>query len=88
MSKTIWKFPLLIGDNVKIMMPAEAVVVKVAAEAPHTLAIWAIVDSRATLTVRKFTVRGTGHPLDDVGAYLGTVQDDPFVWHIFEGADQ
>lgn len=27
---------------------------------------------------------GTGNPADDLGRYIGTVQEPVFVWHIFE----
>ena len=37
------------------------------------------------LTVtRTFRVIGTGFDVPDVGNYIGTVFDGPFVWHVYE----
>jgi hypothetical protein len=48
--------------------------------------LWAIVDSEATKEVRKFAIFGTGYalPKEDACCYVGTTQDGPYVWHLFE----
>jgi len=33
---------------------------------------------------RKFTIYGTGHDIPIHDKYMGTVQNDGFVWHVFE----
>jgi hypothetical protein len=85
MAATIWKFPLPIGDVVDVPMPEGARVLTVAAisDAPF---LWAIVDPYAPVVDREFVIRGTGHPLGDVGAYLGTfiVLGGTLVFHVFE----
>jgi len=50
--------------------------------------IWALVDSENENEIerRVFSLRGTGHVLDDgYRTYIGTIHDgDIYVWHIFE----
>lgn len=50
------------------------------------LELWARIDPQAPHVDRRFAIRGTGHVLGDVGEHIGTVQDAPYVWHIFEAA--
>jgi hypothetical protein len=82
--RTIWKFPFDVADEITIEMPKGAKVVHVGPIWPmHNL--WAIVDTEAPLEERKFSIRGTGHPLPPRSAkYVGTWWADPFVWHLFE----
>lgn len=55
-------------------------------EAPGVLAFWrADHDDSAS---REYRVFGTGHEIEDACAYEGTVQDPPFVWHLFSREDQ
>ena len=86
-ASTIWKFPLPIGDEVSVAMPEGAKVLTVAAvgEAPF---VWVLVDVSAPTVERRFAVRGTGHPLGDVGDYLGTfmLASGGLVFHVFEAA--
>ena len=86
-ASTIWKFPLPIGDEVRVAMPHGARVLTIAAigEAPF---VWALVDAGALTVERRFAVRGTGHPLGDVGDYLGTfmLASGALVFHVFEVA--
>jgi hypothetical protein len=47
--------------------------------------IWAKVSPENELEKRQFLVVGTGHTFDDTDmVYIGTYQDGPFVWHLFE----
>lgn len=48
--------------------------------------LWAIVDSEAPKEVRRFAIFSTGFalPPQDECCYVGTTQDGPFVWHLFE----
>lgn len=54
-------------------------------EVPH---IWVEVDSDVSEEIRTFEVYGTGHmikaELGKARAYVGTVFEGPFVWHIYE----
>jgi hypothetical protein len=85
MSLTIWKFPLTV-DPAVIVMPQDARVLTVAAVGGEPF-VWAIVDPAKPLVERCFTVRGTGHEMDTVGAYVGTFMllDGALVFHVFEG---
>jgi hypothetical protein len=47
--------------------------------------IWAMVNTENELETRNFTIVGTGNSFDDKDMkYIGTFQDSPFVWHLFE----
>ena len=87
--KTIWKFPLKDGDVQRIEMPKGAQILTVQRQYEQPC-VWAIVDvDDGSLTeMRVFEVHGTGNPLpDEKGverAYVGTFQQPPFVWHLFE----
>lgn len=85
--KTIWKFTTEIEDRPRLMLPAGARILSCAIEQPgQTFNLWAEVDTAAPREERRFRVIGTGHPLDNVGPFIGTIQDPPFVWHIYEEA--
>lgn len=84
---TIYKYALAITDDATVEMPRGAKVLAIESSlVPHALFLWAIVDPDAPLETRHFSVRGTGHPLGDVGKHLATIQAGPFVWHVFEPA--
>lgn len=80
--RTIWKFQLTAMD---VPMPegAEICTFELQAGVP---CVWAIVESEAPKQVRRFAIFGTGHalPAETEGCYVGSAQDGPFVWHLFE----
>lgn len=86
--RTIWKFTAPFDGEVRIDMPAGAQTLHatvLAVDRDAVLTVWAKVDTDHPTTTRTFHIRGTGHHLgDDVGPFVGTVIDGPFVWHIFE----
>jgi hypothetical protein len=85
--RTIWRFDLDVGDDTVVIAPEGAEFLPhVEAPDPSTVSVWAIVDSDAPLVDRVMHVRGTGHPLREVGRYLGTALVGPLVWHVFEAA--
>lgn len=46
--------------------------------------LWALVDTDAEIERRLVQRRGTGFEIENPDStYLGTVQEDPFVWHFF-----
>lgn len=56
-------------------------------QASHSVTLWAEVPDRYDSQMdveRTFRVIGTGHDVPSPGTYLGTVFDDPFVWHVYE----
>ncbi len=82
--KTIWKFPLPLTDNPMVEMPQDALVLDVQIQHGE-ICLWAVVDGKAPLENRSFFVVGTGHPMPaHAGRYVRTVQQDRFVWHVFE----
>lgn len=87
--KTIYKYEVQVDDLVCIELPKGAQIIS-AAENVHdrygSLFFWAIVDTEAPLEERRLAIRGTGHPLGEVGAFIATCRNDPFIWHVFEAA--
>jgi hypothetical protein len=83
--KTIYKYAAPIDDNLTITMPAgaEVLCVQMQGGGPQ---VWALVDPSAAKQARGFCWRGTGHPADNLGRYVGTVQmrDGALVFHLFE----
>jgi len=86
----IYKYTFSGIENAEFEMPkgAEILCVQIQSHLAVTaICIWALVDSlEARVERRRFMVIGTGHELYGVRnvKYVGTVQEPPFVWHIFE----
>lgn len=53
------------------------------------ITLWAVVDTLADEVPREINIRGTGHALRGVkpDSFIGTVQDGPYVWHVFDSGD-
>lgn len=80
--RTIWKFEL--PNGFAITMPYGAEVIRVARQGAVPC-LWAIVESDNAPAMRRFMVIGTGRPIPPAARfYIGTWDDDPFVWHLFE----
>lgn len=83
MTNVIWKF-LLTDDAIELMMPEGAKILD-AQDQAGTWCLWAIVSPEKPRQKRKFRVFGTGHELPEGHfGYIGTIQQEPFVWHVFE----
>lgn len=85
---TIYKFPFQIIDRQKITMPRGAKILCAQLQG-GTPCLWAEVDTEQTSSERIIEVHGTGNPMEPVtGAdsrtYIGTFQQSPFVWHVYE----
>jgi hypothetical protein len=80
--KTIWKFELPTPICV-VQMPVDAMVIRVGRQGA-AVCLWAMVESDNALEDRLFAIVGTGRPIPHNGRYLGTWDDGPFVWHLFE----
>lgn len=84
--KTIYKYPVPVADSFSIFLPkgAEILTVQTQGEGAY---VWAIVEPGGGVRKRDFCLRGTGHPLGDVGRYIGTFQlrGGSIVFHLFEG---
>lgn len=83
--KAILKFPLDVTDSQVIVMPEGAAILCVQAQHDN-ICLWALVTPNRPREKRVFRIHGTGHPCDEEGNYIGTVQtaDGAFVWHVFE----
>lgn len=87
---TIWKFTLEITDSQRVEMPVKARVLTVQLQGGQPR-LWAIVNlDEAPLTeMRTFEIHGTGNPISDgARTYIATLQQPPFVWHVFERLEQ
>lgn len=81
---TIWKYILELKDIQDVKMPFGANVLNAQLQ-DGKITLWAKVQSFNSPEPRRFIINGTGHELNDEGdIYIGTVQQLPFVWHIFE----
>jgi len=83
--KRVFKYELPFEDSFGIDLPrgAEILSVQVQSGRPQ---LWAMVDQGRPMERRYFEVRGTGHELGDVGAFVATIQLHELVFHIFEAA--
>lgn len=83
---TIHKYQFEISDRVEIEMPCGASVLSIQLQDGKPT-VWAMVETTYSAETRVFRIYGTGHKLDlfaTEGRYLGTIQLEGFVWHIFE----
>lgn len=83
--KKIFKYPVGIGHTFTISLPPKAEVVHLEVQGVDPM-MWIMFDPSFTERVtRTFQVIGTGHDLPDDWEYVKTFQQQPFVWHLFEG---
>lgn len=85
--RRIWKFELGVGYTPR-QMPrgAKLRAVQMQGVVPT---LWAEVDEAAPKATRVLCFYGTGHNMPaDPGAYVGTVQDGPFVWHLYDEGEE
>lgn len=83
--KTVWKFPIVLGELIEIEMPAEAAILRAGIQDGNYF-FWAFVNTEQPMCLRRFRILGTGHQLPEgmgLRHYVGTIQDGQFVWHIF-----
>lgn len=78
----IYKYPLSL-DETLVEMPVGAKLLDVQTQR-DVVYLWALVDPTKETEERTFHIYGTGHGVGDGGDYIGTAQDGPFVWHVFE----
>ena len=81
--KRIYKYKLKDGRGVEMPIGAKVLTIQKQNGLPY---IWALVDTDAECDFRYFEIVGTGRdfPEADNFTYINTIQDGPFVWHIFE----
>ena len=97
---TIYKYDLALTDRQTLQLPAGAEILSVQEQEAwlyehrstpanqRTLQLWALVDTKAPVTPRHFTIAGTGNPLTNqvILRHIDTVvmARGSLVWHIFE----
>ena len=88
MKKQIWKFPIgqgLVGTVVRIPWGYRIVYVDIQRS---TVCVWAEVNPEHSAVEVEFEIIGTGHEINrDVNidkVYIGSVKDDPFMWHVYQ----
>jgi hypothetical protein len=79
--RTVHKFLLTVASG-DVMMPRGARILRVCPQqgAPR---LWAEVDTDQPLEARRFTIVGTGQPIE-TGEYVGTYDSPPYVWHVYD----
>jgi len=81
----IWKYELEVTDVQSVIMPRGAEVLSVQNQG-GSICLWVIVDPKEENVWREFEIIGTGNPMEpDIRrSFIGTVQVDRLVWHVFE----
>lgn len=91
--RTIHKqiIPFNIGEYFNIALPEGSQIIRFAYQGEgenKDLCIWYLFDyhpfKEIHVTKRKFCIIGTGDTIDYNEHYVGTVEDQEFIWHLFE----
>lgn len=80
--RTIYKFPLVIGEVNKVRVP-DGSVVRMVANQRGNVTLWIEVDPHANTVERHYVIFGTGSPIDAGACYVGSCIVDPYVWHVY-----
>lgn len=87
MTAAIWKFTLQMLETQLVQMPEGAEVLSVHVQLGE-VQVWALVDTAASPTARRFEMYATGQPIPHGpdGTFVGTVmfQDGQYVFHVYE----
>lgn len=83
---TIWKFRLRLTGEQTLALPRGAQILSVQDQG-GSICIWVSVDTQAEPELRHFYIFETGYPIENIALkrFVGTVQQDSLVWHVFEG---
>lgn len=84
--RTIWKFPLNWNVQQSVNFPRGATILDVQMQG-STICLWAVVNTESPIEPRIIHVVGTGcevPPQLYKEHYIGTVQVDGYVWHLFQ----
>ncbi len=81
----IWKYPINDGNSQsEIDVPENHAILTVAYQSGQ-LCLWVSVDPKSPKIHKLISSVGTGFPYNPTAKFIGTVQQGPFVWHIFDG---
>jgi hypothetical protein len=76
----VWKYALLtIGAEQMLELPGPIIFV---GTQNTFVMLWC--ENRGPSAQRTFKVFGTGHDIPDGWVHVGSVQEPPFVWHVYE----
>lgn len=88
----IYKYPFdLDKRSFELQLPIDHKVLTVQMQI-DIACMWVMLDPMCPTQKYTFYINGTGEPMQvnangSVGRYLGTIQDGPYVWHIFAEND-
>lgn len=83
--KKIYKFTLEINHEQEIEIPDDGEILSVQMQHGEPQ-IWVLVNPENFTVKRRFRIFGTGHDVTGELKFIGTFQNGPFVWHLFEVA--
>lgn len=80
--KTVFKY---LVNQKPIPMPTNAKFVHFGIQGNETFA-WFEVNPNLPSVMKHIRVYGTGHSIPETSKHLASLQDGPFVWHLYEEA--
>lgn len=83
MKKHIHKFTLMLGQNT-VRSEGRIIGFLHVAFQGDKLCIWVEVDTDDDAHLNHFHVVGTGFSVPEGGAHIGSVVEDPYVWHVYQ----
>lgn len=82
--RTVWKFPLGEG-SAHFTAPAPARPIHAGLDPTGEACVWVEVDDDSPFREeRDVVVTGTGTPIPDGAVHIGSFNDNPFVWHVWD----
>ncbi len=82
---TIWKYPIEVVQEQVLQIPQAGRILAVQPQGAGVLCLWAKVNPDLPNEPRIIQIFGTGHQIPSSSKeYIGTVQQGPLVWHVFE----
>lgn len=90
--KQIWRFPIDMTEaannearfTLEVPVGARILHVALLQRAPHEPSLWIKFDPDREPVTHTFEIVGTGNPVPEHSEYVGTWQQDGYVWHLFE----
>jgi len=81
----VFKYPIYLTNNIQTLQLPESAKVLAFQIQDGDMCIWVLMNPERTRITRLFRVISTGNALhDEPMEYIGTVQQPPYVWHLFE----
>jgi hypothetical protein len=84
--KKIWKYKIHVKEEEKTFdMPYGSVILHVGSQFQNQVTLWVqFSEDMGHKSTRTFRIFGTGHSIPDNYIYVGTADDKPFMWHVYE----